>query len=91
MCLILLTQGSVYYPHVIAGETVTGDKLSPWPNCYPAPLEHLKACHLSSLGKGGFNQRVLRWPRETKQGLRKDCGPVSSLVAHNRKHQLKQA
>lgn len=57
MCLILLTQGSVcHYPHFIAGETVVGQvkSLAKLLCC----LDYLKACHLSSLGKGGgFNQR----------------------------------
>lgn len=71
MCLILLkTQGSVCcYPHFIAGEN-EGEGGGVGKSS--ARLLYLKSCHFCSLVKGGFNQRVLGWPRETKQALRKD-------------------
>lgn len=55
-----------------------------------ARLLYLKSSHFSSLVKGRFNQRVLGWPRETQQALRKDRVPVSYLVARNRNTSLKR-
>lgn len=60
---------------------MTGGKLCCQSNCFLVVLELLKACHFSSfLGqKGRFNKRELGWPREPKQGLGKDCVPVTWL------------
>lgn len=55
-------------------------------------FEHLKPYHLSSLDRGGFNQRVLGLPGETKQSLRMDRPRARQpLGCLSQKRQLRQA
>lgn len=72
---LLTTESSVYnFPVLQLGKLQQGINL--------AVARFLHGSHLGK--RRGFNQRMLVWLREPKQGLRNDCVSGSSLVASNK-------